>query len=201
MKPASANLDEYLASDAVVDWREPAVAQKARDLAGAIPGEVEKARLLFEWVRDQIPHSNDIGSDVVTCAASEVLRHGTGICYAKSHLLAALLRATRIPAGFCYQVLRRDAPYEGLVLHGLNGIYLASWHRWIRVDPRGNVGGIKAQFGIDAEQLAFPMDPAAGEFIYDTIFSSPASVVVATLTEYGSRSAMWPHLPRKLEME
>jgi len=36
----------------------------------------------------------------VTCKASDVLIYGTGYCYAKSHLLAALLRANAIPAGF-----------------------------------------------------------------------------------------------------
>jgi len=46
--------------------------------------------------------------DVVTCSASEVLREGTGICFAKSHLLAALLRAVGIPAGLCYQVYQRS---------------------------------------------------------------------------------------------
>jgi transglutaminase-like putative cysteine protease len=201
MNLQSGNLEDYLASDTVVDWREPAVLQKARELGSAVTDQVERARVLFEWVRDEIPHSKDIDSELVTCSASEVLRQSTGICYAKSHLLAALLRANGIPAGFCYQVLRRDAPDVGLVLHGLNGVYLSSLDRWIRVDPRGNVGGINAQFGVDTEQLAFPMDRSAGEFIYDTIFSSPAQVVVETLRRHRSRSAMWPHLPSGLASE
>ncbi len=33
---------------------------------------------------------------------------GTGICLPKCHLLAGLLRAQDIPAGFRYQVLTRD---------------------------------------------------------------------------------------------
>lgn len=48
-----------------------------------------------------------------------------GICFAKSHLLAALLRCKSIPAGFCYQKLILDdetAPvliyHEKEVLHG-----------------------------------------------------------------------------------
>lgn len=39
---------------------------------------------------------------------------GSGICYAKSHLLAALLRANKIPAGFCYPRLsayENGSPY------------------------------------------------------------------------------------------
>ena len=40
----------------------------------------------FEWVRDEIRRSGDFRLDPVTCSASQVLRHGTGFCYAKSHL-------------------------------------------------------------------------------------------------------------------
>ena len=186
-------------SDAVVDWREPSVLRKARELAEPMPDEVGKARRLFEWVRDEIPHTADIGSDVVTCSASEVLREGMGHCHPKSHLLAALLRAVQIPAGFCYQVLRRDPPLEGTVAHGFNGLYLASVGKWIRVDARGNTGPINAQFGIDREQLAFSVDTSAGEFIYETIFASPADVVIRAIKAFDNRSQLWPHLPQRLE--
>ena len=170
MRPESPNMQDYLVADDVVDWKHPDVLAKARELTSGLVSDVKKAQHLFEWVRDEIPHSKDIDSDVVTCSASEVLRHRTGICYAKSHLLAALLRANGIPAGFCYQVLRHDPPLEGVVLHGLNGIYIESLEKWLRLDSRGNTNGINAQFGIDKEQLAFNMDAAAGEFIYDVIF-------------------------------
>jgi transglutaminase-like putative cysteine protease len=125
MYPESDDLNEYLVSDAIVDWQSPAVRQKALELTGSLSDEIAKARCLYEWVRDAIPHTKDAGLDIVTCAASEVLHHGTGICFAKSHLLAALLRAVNIPAGFCYQVLRMDPPVDNEpVLHGFNAIYL-----------------------------------------------------------------------------
>lgn len=47
--------------------------------------------------------------ETVTWRASDVLRRGTGLCFAKAHLLAALLRAVGVPCGLCYQVLRCDA--------------------------------------------------------------------------------------------
>jgi transglutaminase-like putative cysteine protease len=128
-----------------------------------------------------------------------VLQHGTGICFAKSHLLAALLRAVNIPAGFCYQVLRRDPPVDDEpVLHGFNAIYLASLGKWIRVDARGNTHGINAQFSIEKEQLAFAMDPAADEFIYEAIFAAPVSSVVERLKMYKSRRELWEDLPASL---
>lgn len=195
MEPESSNLNDYLVADDVVDWKNPVVQAKAQTIVAGAAGDIEKARLLFEWVRDEIPHSGDIGSDVVTCCASEVLIAGTGICFAKSHLLAAFLRSVRIPAGFCYQVVKCDSSSEGLVLHGLNSLFLPSLEKWIRLDPRGNIGDIDAQFSTDREQLAFSTDPASGAFIYETIYASPARVIVDMLTRFDSLALMWPHLP------
>ena len=64
--------------------------------------------MAYEYVRDNNSLSADINEDVLTCTASEVLEVGHGICFAKSHLLAALLRAKSIPTGFCYQKLILD---------------------------------------------------------------------------------------------
>ncbi len=199
MYPESDDLNDYLVSDAIVDWQTPAVREKALELAGALPDDVARARCLYEWVRDAIPHSADAGHEIVTCTASEVLHHGTGICFAKSHLLAALFRAVGIPAGFCYQVLRMDPPVDNEpVLHGLNAIYLAAFDRWLRLDARGNTNGINAQFGIGREQLAFAMDPAADEFIYEAIFAAPVPSVVTRLKKYATRSELWLDLPQSL---
>jgi transglutaminase-like putative cysteine protease len=90
MHPDSSDLDAFLVANAVIDWRCSAILTKAHELAAHLHNDVEKACRLFEWVRDEIPHSADVNSDMVTCSASEVLRAKTGICYAKSHLLAAL---------------------------------------------------------------------------------------------------------------
>jgi transglutaminase-like putative cysteine protease len=199
MYPESDDVSDYLVSDAIVDWQTPAVLQKALELTRSLSDEVAKARCLYEWVRDSVSHTDDAGLDIMTCTASEVLHHGTGICFAKSHLLAALLRAITIPAGFCYQVLRLDPPVENEpVLHGLNALYLATLDRWIRVDARGNTKGINAQFNLKKEQLAFAMDPLADEFIYETIFAAPVSSVVNRLKMYKTRSELWLDLPQSL---
>lgn len=200
MNLESKKIEDYLNSDMIVNWETPNVRQKALDLTGSVSHEIDKARILYEWVRDNIPHSNDAGLDTVTCTASEVLHYGTGVCFSKSHLLAALLRANSIPSGFCYQVLRLDPPVNNeLVLHGFNAIYLSSINRWIRVDARGNTKGINAQFSVDKEQLAFDMDALAGEFIYDTIFASPVSSVVDKLKKHKSRKELWLDLPKQFE--
>jgi transglutaminase-like putative cysteine protease len=199
MYPESDDRNDYLVSDTIIDWQTPAVLQKAAELVGSSADEIVKARCLYEWVRDSVSHSADAGLEIVTCTASEVLQHGSGTCFAKSHLLAALLRATGIPAGFCYQVLRIDPPVDlEPVLHGFNALYLASLDRWLRVDARGNTNGINAQFSLKKEQLAFAMDPAADEFIYETIFAAPVSSVVNRLRMYTSISELWLDLPQSL---
>jgi transglutaminase-like putative cysteine protease len=200
MNQDSKNINDYLISDTIIDWKEPAVYNLAQELTANESSEVIKARTLFEWVRNNIPHSGDIISDLLTCIASDVLKHQTGICFAKSHLLAALLRAVNIPAGLCYQILKSDSEnlknQNQLILHGLNGIYLTSINKWIRVDARGNTNGINAQFSIEKELLAFAMDSNAGEFIYDTIFSSPVKNVTEKLLKYKTRTEFLGDLPK-----
>ncbi|NKB69320.1 MAG: transglutaminase domain-containing protein [Candidatus Latescibacteria bacterium] len=188
----------YLAADAVVDCAHAEIRSLAGRLVAGCPGDIARAQILFEWVRDSIPHTNDTDREEITCGAVEVLRLGTGLCYAKAHLLAALLRAVGIPAGFCYQVYceplhRSDS---GLALHGLNGVYLASLERWIRVDPRGNKPGIDAGFDTENESLAFP----ELAFLDNRIYARPLANVVQALQRWPTKTELWPHLPGPDEM-
>jgi hypothetical protein len=59
MYPESDDVSDYLVSDAIVDWQAPAVRQKALELTRSLADEVAKARCLYEWVRESIPHSDD----------------------------------------------------------------------------------------------------------------------------------------------
>ena len=143
--------------------------------------------------RDSIQHSSDFQRNPVTCSASQVLREGTGYCYAKSHLLAALLRANGIPAGFCYQRLsvRGDGPPYSL--HGLNAVHLPKYG-WYRADSRGNKPGVDAQFTPPIERLAFMMSlPEEKDF--PEILPDPLPVVVAALRNYSHWDALYENLP------
>lgn len=112
----------------------------------------------------------------MTLTASQVLSERVGLCYAKSHLLVALLRAGGIPAGLCYQRLRDG---DGHVLHGLIAVHLrGGWHRQ---DARGNKPGVEARFSLDGEQLAYIVDADAGEVDYPAVHVSPVKPVVAAL--------------------
>lgn len=101
-------MKEYLKHTEIIDWNNPKILSKAKGLSASKTSEIDIAKSCFEWVRDHIKHIGDYNIQTVACSASEVLNLGSGICYAKSHLLAALLRANKIPTGFCYQRLSID---------------------------------------------------------------------------------------------
>ncbi len=117
-------MKKYLESSKYIDWQQPEVLAKALSLAAGLQSEIQIARACFEFVRDEIKHSWDFQLNPVTCKASDVLKQGTGYCYAKSHLLAALLRANKIPTGLCYQRLTISNDQPPFCLHGLNAVYL-----------------------------------------------------------------------------
>lgn len=191
----SNNIKNYLISSDIIDYQNLNIIEKTNQIIKTLTSSIDKIKNIYVWVRDNIPHSKDINSDIVTCKASDVLNKGTGICYAKSHLLAAMLRLIKIPTGFCYQLLKKDPPFSGFVLHGLNAIYIKNKNKWILVDSRGNTGIINAQFNIDSYQLAFEMDENAGEFIYNKIFFKPVDKVIIILNKYNNRNEMWKYLP------
>lgn len=176
---------EYLGSDAVIQSSHPDVVALARSLRHLHPRDEEFCAAAFEWVRDEVAHSVDAQARRVTLTASEVLRERVGLCFAKSHLLVALLRSEGIPAGLCYQRLRDGDHY---VVHGLVAIHLHG--RWHRVDPRGNKPGVTAQFSPGEESLAFVLNEAAGEEDYPAVFASPAASVVQALADANDALAL-----------
>ena len=171
---------------------------KAQALATGCADDVAKTRSVYMFVRDEIAHSADASRDELPCRASEVLDAGTGIGFSKSHLLAALLRAVGVPAGFCYQVLRREPSEDGTLLYGFNGIYLASCERWIPLDARGNKPGLAATFSIEEPRLAVTADPGRGEWVYPLIWTRPAALVVDLLSRNNSLSRIAEHVPAEL---
>lgn len=186
-------MQEYLKATCMIDWGRPAVLGLARSLASQSGDPVETARACFEWVRDRIPHTMDAGRETVTRSASNVLREGTGFCYAKSHLLAALLRANGIPAGFVYQRLTVDGVGPPFCLHGLNAIHLPEIG-WYRVDARGNRAGIDARFEPPREVLAFPIE-VEGECLLPEIHSRPLPLVLQALTRFTRAADLAANLP------
>ena len=171
----------------------PEVFSLARQLAKSRVGDIDIAAHCFEWVRDEVFHTSDHQTDIITCSASEVLKARTGFCYAKSHLLAALLRANGIAAGFVYQRLALDENGSLFCLHGLNAVWLEPYG-WYRVDPRGNRNDLLALFDPPTEKLPF-VSNRAGEQTFPGVYADPLSQVVAVLQQFRSRPEVEAHLP------
>lgn len=172
------DFEKFLVSDEILDWKNPLVLEKAERLARAPRGR-DTVLDAFEWVRDSIPHSWDHHLGPVTCSASEVLSHRTGFCFAKAHLLAALLRAQGIPAGLCYQRISVGRQGVRFYLHGLCAVHLPRWG-WYRMDPRGPKPGVEARYTPPTECLAY-RSTVPGEKDYPGVFAQPLPVVVETL--------------------
>lgn len=181
----------YLESSAVVDFHNPEIQEKARELSLDMD-QLEKVENIYHFVRDEIDHSMDVEQDVITFKASEVLKEGHGICFAKSNLLAALLRFMEIPIGFCYQRLVHE---DGYLVHGLNAVYIMD--KWVRVDARGNYQNIDAQFSMDKEKLAFPIQEE-GEKDYSYIYSHPHSRVTEAMVKSENVEEAYKNIPTSL---
>lgn len=185
-------MQEFLEHSTFIDWHEASVSAHAATLACRAGQDAEAvARACFEFVRDEIKHSVDYELNPVTCRASDVLTYRTGFCFAKSHLLAALLRANGIPCALIYQRLRlKRGTY---CLHGLNSVYLEP-HGWYRIDARGDREGLTSGFAPPTERLPFePSDP--GERIFATRFERPLEAVVSVLTKGRDWSEVSANLP------
>ncbi|MFF7893151.1 transglutaminase domain-containing protein [Streptomyces sp. NPDC007907] len=182
------DLSAYVGADEAIDHHHPLVRETAARLAQGVTDSYEYARAAFEFVRDTIPHSQDSGDLRVTWRASDVLGQRTGICYAKAHALAALLRAEGIPTALCYQ---KFDEVHGLVAVRFNG----AWHRQ---DPRGNKPGVDAQFSLDGERLAFVPDPESNEMDYPVLYAAPHPAVLGALTAARDRPHLWQTLPTAL---
>ncbi|PAD21505.1 transglutaminase [Terribacillus saccharophilus] len=195
--PEKHSYDDYLIESDVMDFSHPLIKEKIRELISFQMSEIDIVRVVFNYVRDSIAHSWDIQSQRVTCKASEVLTHKEGICYAKSNLLAAMLRSVNIPTGFCYQRLTLfDTPEKGHCIHALNGVYIESLNKWIRLDARGNKPGIQSEFSLDEERLAFRINKQYGEIDYPIIYAAPNAKTIHTLETSKKALNMYRnHLP------
>ena len=186
-------MKKFLINTNIIDWEHLEVFHLAKQLSAETNDLETVVKNCFEFVRDEIHHSCDYQINPVTCRASEVLINKTGFCYAKSHLLAALLRANGIPAGFCYQRLSAYENGEPYCLHGLNAVYLPEIG-WYRIDARGNKKGINAQFTPPKEQLAFAIN-FPEEVDSKRVFSEPLPEIIEALQTYQTWDCLLNNLP------
>lgn len=195
----SKNKNDYLGEiPPIIRFDTPAVKEKIRYIEQSSSNPEQRAKLAFEIARDEIHHSFDTQNPIVTINAEDVLENKEGICFAKAHLLATLLRGVGIPTGFCYQrVLRKTSdPTSGLALHGLNALYLEKYG-WFRVDPRGNKPGVDAQFSPTEEKLAYPIRSEFGEIDYPNVFTKPLGTIIEAMKGSATSQELYFKRPDK----
>ena len=162
----------FLAKTEYIDYSNEAIQGKMKELFTDDMNEVEKVKVAYEFVRDKIPHSFDCNATIITAKASEVLKHKTGICHAKSNLLAALLRGQNIPVGFCFEHITLAADDSlGYCVHAYNAVYLKG--RWIKLDARGNNEKVNAKFSLEESILAYPPREQYDEYFFPGIYANP----------------------------
>jgi transglutaminase-like putative cysteine protease len=194
---AAAPFEAYLRPAQFVDSQAPEIAEFVESRLMDCD-DTEAARRVFHFVRDEVSHSWDIQGLRVTRTATEALKYREGICYPKSHLVAALLRRRGVPTAICYQRLTLfDDERGGHSVHALNAVYLKNgWHR---IDARGNKEGIAAEFSLGEEKLAFPVRPAFDEVDYPSLYAEPHASIIQTLNASEDALVMYQrHLPQRL---
>ena len=192
-------IEDFLVETKYVDFNHPTVKVLAERLKAESSDELLLIEASFLYVRDKIQHSWDAQDKRVTVSASDVLREGVGICWAKANLLAALLRANHIPSGFSYQRLTLgDTVDTGYCIHAMNTVFVSSLNKWIRLDARGNKEGVEAEFSTEEEKLAFHI-VSEGEVDYHDNHAEPDIKLMQLLEESEDALDMYlHHLPDHL---
>lgn len=200
MYPESTDLDRYLADLPELQFRSKQIQEFSNHLFKDSDNDIFIINKAFRFVCNDISHSWDIRAHKVTRTATDVLRYGHGICYAKANLLASLLRSARIPTGFCYQklCLFDETPIQ-YCIHALNAVYISKYHKWLRIDARGNNDNIKADFCPPAEKLAFNPNSNKGETNFPIIYTNPCYETMHVLEESSDALMMYlHHLPQDI---
>ncbi len=174
-------LAEFLKPAHFIDSDNPKIVQKVETLTADCRTDAEKARVLFEFVRDSYNSNHCQGFK-----ASEVLECGGNSCRQRSILLAALCRAVRIPARLHLQKVtikdwkREDGKREDITFaHGITGIYLnGAWHLY---EPVGNKDKwlIWTQDERRASEMPLPFYPDR-----DCLFKPETKIIIENLPVY-----------------
>ncbi|MGI6083886.1 MAG: transglutaminase-like domain-containing protein [Acetivibrionales bacterium] len=178
--PDKSDIGDYLENSDIIDSDHPLVAQIAEQLTNGHKDNLSKARVIYKFTRDHIFNSFDINATSVTITASEVLDKGHGVCFARAHLLAALMRASGIPAGFCYQI-RYYNDLERLVAHGFNGVYIQELDNWVRIDASMHVDADDWNFDPFKDSTVRSVQEDIGESDDYIVYHSPSKKLLKAM--------------------
>lgn len=177
------DLKEFLISTSFVDSDNSKIINKANALTEGCRTDVEKARVIFEFVRDSY-NTNQCESFI----ASEILECGGNSCRQRSILLAALCRAAGIPARLHLQkvTIKDWKDRNGNIMdisfaHGITGIYLnGKWHLYESVGNKDKwiIWTQDEKRGLEMPVEFFPDR--------DCLFQPDEKIIIETLPVYFS---------------
>jgi transglutaminase-like putative cysteine protease len=137
------NTSEFLASGTYIDSGSPAVKAFAKDAVGMADDPRAKALALYSAVRDGIVYDPYIDfGDADFYRASAVIGRGRTFCVGKAALLAAVARASGIPARVGYADVKNHMTSRRLyelmktdefIWHSYAELYLNG--RWVKATP------------------------------------------------------------------
>jgi transglutaminase-like putative cysteine protease len=137
-------MEIYLKSTPVIDCNTPSVKGNAQNLTADKENDVEKAKALFYFVRDEIKYNPYVLHNLVEHnKASVTLSRKEGYCVQKAILLAALARAVGIPARLGFADIRNYIVPQKLmelmhgsnlfIYHGYCELYIGQ--KWVKATP------------------------------------------------------------------
>ena len=186
-------MQDFLSATKYIDYKDETIEMKVKELFSNNMDDVKKAKIAYNFMQKEIPHSFDCNAAVITAKASDVLKNRTGICHAKANLFAALLRSQNIPVGFCFEhITLADDDSEGYCVHAFNAVYLNG--RWVKLD----VGGSRktnAQFSLEEPILAYPPRAEYDEYFFKGIYPNPHQETMNMLEQAKSLQDVLENIP------
>ena len=139
--------EDYLEPTPLIDSDHPEIVAYAEGARGDAVNDVDKAVRLYYAVREDIrydPYTVDLGPDGFK--ASRCWALGRGFCVTKGAVLAAVARASGIPARVGYADVRNHLASQRLldimgtdlfIYHGYTDLFLDG--RWVKATPAFNL--------------------------------------------------------------
>lgn len=183
----------YLENSEIIDFKSDEVQKICKKFEEFSDDEILLAEKAFYFVQNEFPHSSDCKKTELAISASDVIKNGHGICFAKSHLYAAILRNFGIPCGFCYQILCAKKENH-FYPHSFNAVYFKNLNRWVKLDVRGNKPGQNAKFSLDKEMLAYNPDFRKNEITLPLIYTRPFKKAVECMKKCKDKPEFFKHL-------
>lgn len=190
----------YLSPAEFIDSDHPSIRARAAETAAKTADPAERARLLYQAVRDGIRYDPYIDyTDPESFRASSVLRDGHAYCVGKASLYVALCRASGIPARLGLADVKNHLATPRLL--EMVGTDVFAYHgyvevmpgdQWVKATPTFNVslcqklGVPPLDFTGEDDALLQPFDAKGREFMsyitrHGTFFDVPAKFLIAEM--------------------